>query len=314
MIQRKQSLVHPKLLAFVRLARLKFLIGGFSGGALGTAIAAYEMRSIDWAAYALAQVAITGAHLMTQFANEYYDRESDALTTRTPYSGGSGVLVAGELAPIVALRAALACLVVSACGIFALLATGHVLAASLGIAIIAFAWAYSAPPIRLLARGLGELDTVFVVAILVPLCAFAAQTDALDLRAFASTLPGALAMFVMMLCVQLPDVAADAATGKRNLVVRLGTPRIMRLARFSLVAFFAVIVISRLLGSPVAFVVIELVASVQIYWLTRAFIASDSGAPATMRALAERGVIFFGSVSIVGALGYVLALGTLATR
>ncbi len=306
-MQRNQSLVHPKLLAFVRLARLKFLLGGISGGALGTAIAAYELRSVDWVAYALAQVAITGAHLMTQFANEYYDRESDALTIRTPYSGGSGVLVAGELAPIVALRAALMCLAVSACGVLALIATDHPLAACVGITIIAFAWAYSAPPIRLLARGLGEIDTVLVVAVLVPLCAYAAQANALDVRAIASTLPGAVAMFVMMLCVELPDVAADAATGKRNLVIRLGERGTSRLARAAAALFFLALAAAGFATSPVAFVILEAIASIQIYGLRRMLFAANATAPTTARAFAARGVFFFGSVSIAGAVGYGIA-------
>jgi 1,4-dihydroxy-2-naphthoate octaprenyltransferase len=307
-MQRKRNFVHPKLLAFVRLARLKFLLGGFTGGALGTAIAAYETRSIDVVAYVLAQLAITGAHLMTQFANEFYDRESDALTTRTPYSGGSGVLVAGELAPVVALRAALACLAVSGCGILALLATGHALAGCIGVAIVACAWAYSAPPIRLLARGLGELDTVLVVAILVPLCSYAAQRHAIDVRALASTLPGAVAMFVMMLCVELPDVAADAATGKRNLVVRLGDRGTSRLARAAVAVFFLALVLAALSATPQAFVILEALASIQIYWLARRFFAANATAPIAARTLAARGVVFFASVSIAGALGYGIAL------
>ena len=307
-MRRNQALVHPKFLAFVRLARLKFLVGGFSGGALGTAIAAYETHSIDWLGYALAQLSITAAHLMTQFANEYYDRESDALTTRTPYSGGSGVLVERLLAPAIALRAALVCMAASACGIVALFASGHALAGAVGIAIVAFAWAYSAPPVRLLARGLGEADTVFVVAILVPLCAYAAQAHALDVRAFASTLPGAIAMFVMMLCVQLPDIAADTAVGKRNLVVRLGLPHVATLAQVALVAFFVLLAATRALGSPVAFVVVEGAISVQIVWLARAIVSARSGAPAAMHTVAERGVAFFASVSIAGAVGYAIAL------
>jgi 1,4-dihydroxy-2-naphthoate octaprenyltransferase len=296
--------VHPKFAAFVRLARLKFLVGGISGGALGTAIAAYETRSIDWTAYALAQFAITAAHLMTQFANDYYDRESDALTTRTPFSGGSGVLMEGSLAPDVAIRAALACMALSTCGIVALFATGRSLAAIIGVAMIAGAWAYSAPPTRLLARGLGELDTVFVVAILVPLCAYAAQSHALDWRALASTLPGAAAMFVMMLCVQLPDRAADAATGKRNLVVRLGARRIAELATVGVCAFFVALAAARSLGSPLAFVALEVVVSVQMYWLVRGLFASPVVA---VNDLARRGVFFFGSVSIAGAVGYAIA-------
>lgn len=44
------------------------------------------------------------------FANEYADHETDALTTRTPFSGGSGALLLTDVDRRVALRAALASL------------------------------------------------------------------------------------------------------------------------------------------------------------------------------------------------------------
>jgi 1,4-dihydroxy-2-naphthoate octaprenyltransferase len=84
------------------------------------------------------------------------------------------------------------------------------------------AWAYSAPPWRLLARGLGELDTVAVVAVLVPLAGYATFARGFSAHVLLAVVPGACAMFAMMLAVEMPDVRADAATGKRTLVVRWG--------------------------------------------------------------------------------------------
>jgi 1,4-dihydroxy-2-naphthoate octaprenyltransferase len=211
-----------RFVAFLRLARPPFLIGGFAGFALGAAVARFDGHPPDWRDYLWGQALVTSFHLMVHFANDYFDQETDALATRTLWSGGSGVLPAGELPPWVALAAALVC---GAAGlgftVRAALAGNGVLAA-LGIAIAVLSWAYSAPPARLLARGLGELDTIVVVALLVPLAGYATFAHALGAHAFLAALPGACAMFAMMLCVEIPDARADAATRKRNLVVRWG--------------------------------------------------------------------------------------------
>jgi 1,4-dihydroxy-2-naphthoate octaprenyltransferase len=293
-----------QLAAFVRLSRFKFLAGGFIGGAFGTAIAAYERGVVDWLAYALAQVTITGAHLMTQYANEYFDRESDALTTRTAFSGGSGALVDGSLQPRVALLASLCCLLVSCAGAFALLARGHGVAALLGCLCLALAWAYSAPPFRLLALGLGELDTALVVAILVPLCAYAAQAGTLDARAIASTLPAAAAMFAMMICVEVPDRVADAATGKRNLVVRYGVRAATTLGIAASAAAIPAIGAATFAGAPRAYALLEMIAIVPIVWLGIALVRLRSGDAIPNETVAGRGVYAFVCVGILGVLGY----------
>jgi 1,4-dihydroxy-2-naphthoate octaprenyltransferase len=298
--------------AFVRLSRPKFLAGGIAGGALGTALAAFESGTLDWRAYAFAQVTISSFHLMTQYANEYFDRDADRLAVRTPFSGGSGALVDGSVAPVVALRAALVCASSGVLGTFALLSgADRPLAAGLAVAIGVLGWSYSAPPLRLLARGLGEADTALVVAVLVPLCAFAAQGRTLDARAFASTLPAAAAMFAMMLAVEFPDAVADAAAGKRNLLVRYGPRAAARLGILAIVAVYAAAVAAVAFGAPPAFglgiattVPLALGSARALRERTRPEFAADA-------ALAGRGVAFFFVVAVMGALAYAAAPGVL---
>jgi 1,4-dihydroxy-2-naphthoate octaprenyltransferase len=220
-----------RLIAFARLARPAFLAGGFTGFALGAAVAHFDGAVIDWRAYVLGQVMVTTFHLMVHFSNDYYDQATDALTVRTAWSGGSGVLPNGDLPAPVAIIAALACAAVGTIVAITEALDGNLLVAAIGAAIGVLGWAYSAPPLRLLARGLGELDTIAVVAVLVPLAGYATFAPALGIHAVAATLPGACAMFAMMLTVEIPDVSADAATGKRNLVVRWGTRRAVVTAR-----------------------------------------------------------------------------------
>ena len=215
--------------AFLRLSRPLFLYGSVAGVALGAAVAYRSGRPIDAGTYLWAQLLVSAFHLMVHYANDYFDRESDVGAVRTRWSGGSGMLVDGHVQPRVALVASLACAAAGliACARFAL--HGQTLVAALGIAILAFAWCYSAPPIRFAARGLGELDTALVVALLIPCTAYAAFGGAIDAAIVRAVVAPALAMFAMMLCVELPDAECDVRAGKRNLVVRLGPARAWQL-------------------------------------------------------------------------------------
>jgi 1,4-dihydroxy-2-naphthoate polyprenyltransferase len=220
------------VLAFVRLGRPLFLGGGFLLFGLGAAVAAVAGHPIDPLRYALGQAAITAFQLMTHYANDYFDFEADrANATPTRWSGGSRVLPAAELPRHVALVGALVFAAIGAAmtGALAPHAGGWALAALAVIAVLA--WEYSAPPLRLCATGLGELETAVVVTGLVPFVGFALQAP--DLAGLAqlglAIVPPALLQFAMLLAIEFPDAAGDAATGKRTLVVRLGAARAARL-------------------------------------------------------------------------------------
>lgn len=217
--------------AFFRLARPAFLIGGFAGFALGAAVARFDGYALDWRAYLWGQLIVTSFHLMVHFANDYFDRETDRAEARTPWSGGSGVLPSGELPPWVAIVAARACAAIGVLAVLRVMSAGDLWLGIVGLAIGGLAWVYSAPPLRLMARGLGELDTVAVVALLVPLAGYAAFARTFGPHALLATIPGACAMFAMMLAVEIPDVAVDEASGKRNLVVRWGVASAAIVAR-----------------------------------------------------------------------------------
>ena len=213
------------LLAFVKLARPHFLLGGGLLFALGSAGAG----DIDWFDYALGQAMVTCMQVTAHFVNEYADREVDrAIDRRTMFSGGSGVLVAGDLKPEVALRAAWASTTIGVL-LAAFVAVGSPLAAGVGLVTLAVSWAYSMPPIRLLGTGWGELATSLVVVVAVPVIGWAGQQAPTRVAlwwAVGILLPVHMAM---MLAFELPDLEADAASGKRVLGVRLGEARARRL-------------------------------------------------------------------------------------
>lgn len=257
------------MIALLRLGRPLFLGGGFLLYALGAAIAAWHGHAIDGTRYALGQAAITAFQLMTHYANDYFDYDADlANQTPTRWSGGSRVLVADQLPRGVALAAALV-LAVLGFGVTAVIArVAGAWAASTLIATFALAWAYSAPPLRLCARGLGELTTAIVVTGLVPWLAFYLQAPAVRgvETLVVAVVPLAALQFAMLLAIELPDAAGDAATGKRTLVVRLGAERGARLYVLATAAAFLWLPVGYLLGLPGRAVVAALVPAPLAVW------------------------------------------------
>jgi 1,4-dihydroxy-2-naphthoate octaprenyltransferase len=284
--------------AFIRLSRLKFLAGGIFGFGLGAVVARSDGFGITLGAYVLGQVMVTAFHLMVHYANDYYDRFCDAGADRTAWSGGSGVLQSGMIAPAIALGAALACAgigIVAAAG-FAL--QGNAAAAGAGLAGGVLGWIYSAPPARLLARGWGELDTALLIAILFPLAGYLAFAPVPTVRLFASALPSFAAMLVLMFCVEYPDADVDRATGKLNLVARLGRRRARSLVCASVAAIYGAGIAAPALGAAWA-LPLFLALTIPLGWGLCARIGTASDAE-----IAARGVAVFVITILGSALAY----------
>jgi 1,4-dihydroxy-2-naphthoate octaprenyltransferase len=215
---------------FLRLGRPLFLVGGFVLFALGAAVAAFAGATIDWRLYALGQLTVTAFQAMTHYANDYFDYDADrANATATRWSGGSRVLANGELPRSVALITALALALLGTAVAATLAAHGKTgpFTAALFLLTLTLSWSYSAPPLRLHSRGVGELNVAVVVTFLVPLAGFYLQSP--DLRGLRllllAVVPLCALQFAMVLGVAFPDAAADASVGKRTLVVRCGGAR-----------------------------------------------------------------------------------------
>jgi 1,4-dihydroxy-2-naphthoate polyprenyltransferase len=212
-------------------------------------------------------VVVTLTQLMTHYANDYFDLDADrANLTPTRWSGGSRVLPGGVLAPVVALRAAVTLL--GAAAVAAALLALRVGAApgALAAAMIAIAWQYSAPPGRLCARGLGEAATALVVTLMVPAFGFLLQARGLAAPlVLAAVLPCAL-QFAMLLAIEFPDAAGDAAAGKRTLVVRMGALPAARLYAALTLAGFGALPVWALAGLPARVALAPLVLAPIAVW------------------------------------------------
>jgi len=227
--------------------------------ALGVAMALGRGAAVDPRRVGLGLAALLPVAASVHYANEYADVDTDALTERTPFSGGSGALVESGLSPRLALRAAAAsgAIGLALLGVAASRPGSHAvstLPAAMLLGVLVAGWQYSVGPLRLAWHGLGEATNAALGGAALPLYGFAVVTGRVTVGAALATVPFALVVFVNLLETQWPDRRADAAVGKRTLATRWSAGRLRAAyAAGSLAAAgSAVVLAGRVLPPPVA--------------------------------------------------------------
>ncbi|MDX2162377.1 MAG: prenyltransferase [bacterium] len=217
--------------ALIRLGRLRFLLAGVVLHLLGVAVALYAGAPLDLGALLWGQIAITATQVMTHYSNDYFDLEADrANRTPTQWSGGSRVLIDGTIPPRLALSLALifAGAALVALAVLSLAVRPGVGTFALLFTALAGAWFYSAPPLRLHSRGIGELTTMIVVALFTPLTGYVLHAGRVDALPILAAAPLCALQFAMLIAIEFPDADGDRSVHKRTLVVRLGARAAIR--------------------------------------------------------------------------------------
>lgn len=227
--------IEPTLAAFPNPAlryfaatRPAFLSVTFAAALLGLATAFVDGISLrPLAAFFTVFFALV-AHAGANVLNDYYDalNGSDEANgdRQFPFTGGSRFIQNGVL-PLRATGifgyALLAAVIPAGLWLTAYSAHGLIW---IGVAGLFIGWAYSAPPLKLMSRGLGEL-AVACGWLLVVVGADFVQRGTFSAVPLVAGLSYALHVANVLYINQFPDYRADAAAGKRNWVVRLGPQR-----------------------------------------------------------------------------------------
>lgn len=219
--------VRPRLSPFwtaIIATRLPFLSATFVPVLLGIAVAARRGSFDLWLAI-VTVVAAAFIHIGLNVANDVFDALSgadEANNRPTQYSGGSRVIQRGLVSlSRMALVCAGAYAIGGGLGLYLVLETHSWTLLALGVAGFLLSFFYTAPPLRLVHRGLGELTTALGFGPVMVLGAYVVQTGRLDWEPFAASVPVALLVALILYVNEIPDRASDAAVGKRTLPVRL---------------------------------------------------------------------------------------------
>jgi 1,4-dihydroxy-2-naphthoate polyprenyltransferase len=247
--------VKPKLsfgFLTLRTTRLPFLTATIVPVTLGILIAASH-GFFDPIAALLTIIGACFVQLGLNTANDVFDTLSgadDANVTPTQFSGGSRVIQYG----LVSLRqmATLSTVFYVLAGLIGLvLLATHGSTALLVIGVVGFivSLGYTAPPLKFVYRGLGEVAVALGFGPLMLLGAYVVQTGgALAWEPFVASIPLALLVALILYVNEIPDRRGDARAGKRTLPVRFSETTVIAGYNVAVVAAYVILVLGVVLG------------------------------------------------------------------
>ncbi|WP_417520759.1 prenyltransferase [Marinobacter sp.] len=234
--------------AVVRASRPNFLILAPLCVGLGVAVAWQQGSPPALLDTLLVFVGALLAHAAVNLLNEYEDFVSglDLITSRTPFSGGSGALPETPGAAKRVLVAALGTLaLVVLIGLYFLCQRGLpmlVLGTAGVVLVLTYTrWITRSPLLCLFAPGMG-FGPVMILGTLVALGA------RLDATAITVSVISLLLVSELLLINQIPDAEADRKIGRRHLVITLGTRAAARLVSALFLSGYAVLVVGIVTG------------------------------------------------------------------
>ncbi len=236
----------------LRATRLPFLSATFIPVAIGIAIAAVY-GSFDLPSALLTLVGAAAVHLGLNVANDVFDARLGAderNVNPTQYSGGSRVIQYGlvSLRRMSAISAGMYAIAIGI-GLVLLLTRYSPALLVIGVLGILLSFFYTAPPLKLVYRGLGELTTAIGFGPLMLVGAYVVQTlGVLRPEPFVASIPIALLVMLILYVNEVPDAPADARAGKRTLPVRLTRGAVINVYLVAALSAFLAITVGVLAG------------------------------------------------------------------
>jgi 1,4-dihydroxy-2-naphthoate octaprenyltransferase len=218
-----------KARAFFAEMRAPFLTGAIVPVILGTCVA-WASKSVflldDFLLTLLAGVFI---HIGSNIANDYFDHKSGTddinIEYVRPFTGGSRMIQKGWLTPQEVFGESILFFALGSGIGFYLAYTRGIEILIIGIVGVGSGFFYTAPPFRLVDRGIGEVFIGLNFGVLMTLGAYFVQTQVLSWEAVFPSIPVGILIAAVLYINEFPDYDADKAVGKMTAVVRLGRAR-----------------------------------------------------------------------------------------
>lgn len=211
------------LIKIIKLGRPQFTFGILMYFLIGTLFAILLNAQFDFTKFIWGYLILFMASMATHYSNDYFDFKVDQFGTRTPFSGGSGILV--ENPELRELSKRLAYLFISLSIIIAALFTlyysfpvSFFLFVLFGNALV---WFYSAPPIKLSYRGVGEFGNL-LNGFIMPGAGYFVTMGTIDLSFVVFSIPFLFLQLMFTLGVEIPDMEGDKLGGKITWIVSRG--------------------------------------------------------------------------------------------
>lgn len=280
----------------IATARLPFLTASVVPVLLGTFVAWAQGWPLNVVNFLLALLGMSLLHIGTNISNDYFDHLSGADEINeeriTPFTGGSRMIQLGVNSPEATRNYALLAFAgATLIGIVLYFRVGWPVIV-IGLIGMFGGWFYTAPPLRLVATGVGEFFIGLNFGVLAVLGSYLVQTGTLNpaeanvIEPLLASLPVALFITNVLWINQFPDARADEAAGKRHWVVRLGKQRAVWGYIAMLASAYIIVVGSVILGQMALSALLMLLTLPIAFKIVRILRVNYDNSPALTPALA----------------------------
>lgn len=234
-----------RFLLWLKELRAPFFVAVLIPATLGAVVAWNSLGVFNPALFALSLVGVVCVNAGTNLANDYFDFRSgcDSVNTdfHSPFSGGSGLLPSGFLNPRRVHMAAVAFFALaSLIGMFLALMRGSLI---FGLVLVGALSGYFYTT-QLATRGIGEIIVGLNCGPFVVLGSYYVQTQTIALEPVVASIALGILIFEVLLINEIPDCYADAKTGKKTLVTRMGKKKAVHLYGTLMICTYAAVILA----------------------------------------------------------------------
>jgi len=259
-----------KIKLIIELGRLNFLAAGFFLYVLGVLLAIASGVEFSYTYFIFGYAIMLPAHLSLSYSNNYFDIEADKFNKPVSISGGTKILIENpdlrKLCRNIAIG--LIILSISLALVFTVLFSFPI--TYLGFIIFGnlLGWFYTAPPIRLAYRGLGEIANMINMGFLMPGIGYFTMSGNLDLFFLVFAVAFLIYGLHFMILVETPDMEGDKKAKKMTLVARIGRKLSYKLTILTLISaslYFLMIGYLKIYNSNVNYGVIYTLSLIPLF-------------------------------------------------
>ncbi len=227
-----------KVKLYIMATRPPFFTASVVPFLIGTAMAWSWYGRFSPVDFILTLIGVVALHAGANSSNDYFDwlNGTDRInkTFAFPFTGGSRMIPEGLITPEEMKKVFITSYAISlVAGILLFLRHGLVVLV-LGLIGLVSGYFYTATPLFLAGKGIGEFLIGLNFGVLITLGSFYVQTDTVSWKPVAASIPISLLVTLILWINQFQDSEADRQAGKRHLVVRLGLERASRVYAFLL--------------------------------------------------------------------------------
>ena len=207
----------------IKLGKPQFTFGIFMYFLIGALFALLLNAQFDLSKFIWGYLILFMASMAIHYANDYFDFEVDHYGTPTTFTGGSGILVENpELRHVSKILAlffiSLSIIIAAFFTVFYSFPISFFLFVLIGNGLV---WFYSAPPIKLSYRGMGEVANI-INGFIMPATGYFVMMGTINLPFIIFSIPFVFLQLMFTVGVEIPDLEGDKLGGKITWIVSKG--------------------------------------------------------------------------------------------